>query len=65
MERFAVHWKALEDVDSKDQTWKRVIRTGVLIGLLGDCMVYGILDSTRSKYSEEDNMGCKPTMISV
>jgi len=56
MHKFADHWKLIDEKDGKDQIWKRNVRVGILIGMLGDCVASGILDSTRSKSLAEDNM---------
>jgi hypothetical protein len=49
-ERLANLWNVTIDrAPCRNNIWKRDTREAILVGLLGDCVRYGILDSTRSK----------------
>jgi len=56
MHKFADHWELIDEKPGKDQIWRRNVRVGILIGMLGDCVASGILDSTDSKSPAEDDM---------
>ena len=55
MHKFADHWELIDEKEGKDQAWRRNVRVAILIGMFGDCVASGILDSTDSKSPAEDD----------
>jgi hypothetical protein len=66
MEGLVFHWnETIAQAPGRDDTWRRNIREAILGGLLADCVLYGILDSTRGKLLTQSDKASKLTESSL